>query len=190
MKSITQALIVSVLCLFSFTSMAQDSRYQEGISLNDLIRVVGERTGNTFVSNSNIKGSVNLIINFDNSSDKQLFDILNQALLLNNYGLVNKGEFYIILPTHDLKNKSSTLAINNDMTGDFVDTQNSEVITDIIHLKYLTASNAMIILKPLVARYGYISTIETHSVNSLIIVDHVANIERFRQLINEFDIPR
>ncbi|BCE00462.1 secretin N-terminal domain-containing protein [Marinicellulosiphila megalodicopiae] len=177
-----QAFALTLLCLFSPLTFSKNYDHLKEITLNELINIVGDTTGKSFVINDTLEGSVKLFIDFDNATNEQLFELLNQTLLLNNYGLVDKGSFYVVMPTGHLKNKSSKI----DTTGN---PQSSEVITETIELKNIKASNAVDILRPLVSKYGYITQIESSRVNSIIIVDHADNIQRLSDLIIELDQP-
>jgi general secretion pathway protein D len=183
MKKIMTSLAVSIALATAPLSFAADEEVlfppfeSKDTDIREFINMVGDFTGKSMIISNKINGKINL--NSRTSLTKEgLFDFLQLQLQMLQYTAHDNGTVVRVLPASEVKQLDSTVELNG------VDnSQNIE--TSIIEIKNLPAAELVPILRPFAARYGQVSVIT--STNSIIIVDHAANIERLQKIIKLMD---
>ena len=185
MKKISQCLLL----LAALSSMPAPSFTQEptesqatlnfvGADIESVVRAVGHFTGNTFVIDPRVKGTINLV------SEKpvnktQAFDMLGAVLRLQGYALVRTPTFVKVVPEADAKLQSSPVQIGK-LRGD-------QIATQIFHLNHESAAGLVAVLRPLISPNNTISADPSN--NSLVITDYADNLKRLSRIIGALDTP-
>ncbi|MCJ8312414.1 MAG: type II secretion system secretin GspD [Saccharospirillaceae bacterium] len=179
-------LTMTSLVLFTQFSVAQTKEEEPTWGLlfpnndiSELIEFVSKIVGKNFVVDQRVKGKVQIISGGDELTADEIYILFQEVLAALNYGLIEKDGFTSIVPTNQMRNLASKI----DYTGDV---EGNEFITAVIPVKNANVNDIIAILRPIIAKYGHIAPEKI--TNSVVIVDHADNIQRFRGLIKQFDI--
>ncbi len=170
----------ALLCLLLASSvvMAQPHRLNlQGASIQTMVATVGEITGLNFVLDPRVEGTVNVISNKDMTED-QIYDLFVSVLRVHGYGVVKSGNFIKIVPD-SVAAQDAIPSLSQERLSD------DQLVTQIIELTHVKASDIVPLLRPLVPQNG---TIMAHTdSNTLLISDRVGNVRRMRQIIQRID---
>lgn len=149
-----------------------------GADIESVVRAIGHFTGNTFVIDPRVKGTINLV------SEKpvnkaQAFDMLGAALRLQGYSLVRTPTFVKVVPEADAKLQSSPVQVGK-LRGD-------QIATQIYHLNHESAAGLVSVLRPLISPNNTIAADPSN--NTLIITDYADNLKRLSRIIGALDTP-
>jgi general secretion pathway protein D len=149
-----------------------------GADIESVVRAVGHYTGNTFVIDPRVKGTINLV------SEKpvtktQAFELLGSVLRLQGYAMVRTPNFVKVVPEADAKLQSSPVQVGK-LRGD-------QIATQIFHLNHESANALVAVLRPLISPNNTIAADSTN--NTLIITDYADNLKRLSRIITALDTP-
>lgn len=145
-----------------------------------VIKAVAEAIGQTILVDPKVKGTMTLV------SDKpltheQVLSSLAASLRLQGYALVKGSGFYRVVLEADAKLQGGPVAEGSSGS------QGDQVVTEVFHLRYESATNLVTILRPLIAPNNTITADPSN--NSLVITDYAENIHRLAKIINAVDAP-
>lgn len=147
--------------------------------LQTVVATVAEFTGKNFIIDPRVKGKVTVISAKPMSSD-EVYQTFLSLLEVHNFAAVEVGNIIKILPSVNAKQQG----------GSGVDTGvleiTDEIITRVIELKHVSASQLVPILRPLVPQQGHMAAYAP--TNVLIVSDRSANIKRLISIIESIDI--
>jgi len=185
-KRLFLILTMTSLVLFTQFSVAETKKDEQTWGLlfpdndiSELIEFVSKIVGKNFIVDQRVKGKVQIISGGDELTADEIYVLFQEVLASTNYGLIEKDGFTSIVPTNQMRNLASKI----DYTGDV---EGNEFITAVIPVKNANVNDIIAILRPIIAKYGHIAPEKI--TNSVVIVDHADNIQRFRGLIKQFDI--
>ncbi len=149
-----------------------------GADIESVVRALGHYTGNTFVIDPRVKGTINLV------SEKpvtktQAFELLGSVLRLQGYAMVRTPTFVKVVPEADAKLQSSPVQVGK-LRGD-------QIATQIFHLNHESANALVAVLRPLISPNNTIAADSTN--NTLIITDYADNLKRLSRIIAALDTP-
>lgn len=149
-----------------------------GADIESVIRAIGHYTGNTFIIDPRVKGTINLV------SEKpvtkmQAFEMLASVLRLQGYALVRTPDYVKVLPEADAKLQAAPVS-SGKLRGD-------QIATQIFRLNHESASGLLNVLRPLISANNTISADPTN--NTLIITDYADNLKRLSRIIASLDTP-
>ncbi len=192
MKKISQlaVLLFSLSCLPGLTDLpwslarAQDPSSNQaslnfvGADIENVVRAIGHFTGNTFVIDPRVKGTINLV------SEKpvtkaQAFDMLTSVLRLQGYAVVRTPDYIKVLPEADAKLQAAPVTTGK-VRGD-------QIATQIFRLNHESANGLVVILRPLISPNNTIAADPTN--NTLVITDYADNLKRLSRIIASLDVP-
>lgn len=126
---------VGVLCAFFILSIffvAPSARAQDpstnqatlnfvGADIESVVRAIGHYTGNTFIIDPRVKGTINLVSEKP-VTKKQAFDMLSSVLRLQGYAVVRTPDYVKVLPEADAKLQAVPVQTGK-LRGDQIATQ-------------------------------------------------------------------
>ncbi len=190
-------LVSLVIFLFSSFSYAQEITFDEILKLSKEAKKTGQvyfnfekidlklltyfissLTQKNIVLGTNIKGEVSLIFS-EPVSIKDAWNIYTSVLKSRNYVLVNKGNFYEIVPSSSSRN--STPPIEN------LDNNSEELITYVYKVQYVDIIQLANILRGLKSPRGVVFSY--NPANIVIITDTKSNVKNLKQVISFIDTP-
>jgi general secretion pathway protein D len=172
------------LLLFCATSLLPVARAEQiTLNLNNadieaLIKTVSEHTGKNFVIDPRVKGKVT-VISAHPMDREEFYQVFLSILEVHGFSTIPSGDVIKIVP--DVKAKQSGIpTVNglNNLPGD-------QVVTRIIQVKNVTATQLVPILRPLIPQEGHLAAYP--DTNVLIISDRRQNVDRLLKIIDSID---
>ncbi|MGD8908473.1 MAG: type II secretion system secretin GspD [Chromatiales bacterium] len=175
-------LLVS-LTLVVISSLQVVQAEQITLNLNNadieaLIKTVSEHTGKNFVIDPRVKGKVT-VISAHPMDREEFYEVFLSILEVHGFSTVPSGDLIKIVP--DVKAKQAGIPTLNDLSqlpGD-------QVVTRIIQVKNVTATQLVPILRPLIPQEGHLAAYP--ATNVLIISDRRQNVDRLLKIIGQID---
>jgi general secretion pathway protein D len=175
---------VFFVCVASPPAQAQDPASNQatlnfvGADIESVVRAIGHYTGNTFIIDPRVKGTINLV------SEKpvtktQAFEMLTSVLRLQGYAVVRTPDYVKVLPEADAKLQAAPVQTGK-LRGD-------QIATQIFRLNHESATGLVAVLRPLISANNTISADPTN--NTLIITDYADNLKRLSRIIASLDTP-
>ncbi len=149
-----------------------------GADIESVVRAIGHYTGNTFVIDPRVKGTINLVSEKP-VSKTQAFELLGSMLRLQGYSMVRTPNFVKVVPEADAKLQSSPVQVGK-LRGD-------QIATQIFHLNHENAATLVAVLRPLISPNNTIAADSSN--NTLIITDYADNLKRISRIIGALDTP-
>jgi general secretion pathway protein D len=178
------ALFIFCIYLVLSSARAQDPSTNRatlnfvGADIESVVRAIGHYTGNTFIIDPRVKGTINLV------SEKpvtktQAFEMLSSVLRLQGYAVVRTADYVKVVPEADAKLQAVPV-LTSKIRGD-------QIATQIFRLNHESAAGMATILRPLISANNTISSDPTN--NTLIITDYADNLKRLSRIIASLDTP-
>jgi len=145
-----------------------------------LISTVSKFTGKNFIIDPRVKAKVT-VISANTLSPEEVYEVFLSVLQVHGYAAVPTGSVIKIVP--EVNAKQGPLPLSSTKGSYAAD----ELITKIIRLDHVPASQLVPILRPLVPQQGHLAAY--NPTNTLIITDHAGNIKRLLKIIRSVDRP-
>jgi general secretion pathway protein D len=146
--------------------------------IDAVVKAVGEMTGRTFVVDSRVKGTVNVVSG--KPVPKSLaYPMLQSALRAQGFVTVEGAGFVKIVPEADGKTNPTPVGQGE------VAARGDQLITQVFTLKNESASQLVNVLRPLIVPNNTIAAYP--STNALIITDYADNLKRIERIIAAID---
>ncbi len=176
--------IAGALLLTWRGARAQDPSLNEatlnfvGADIESVVRAIGHFTGNTFIIDPRVKGTINLV------SEKpvgkvQAFEMLGSVLRLQGFAIVRTPGYIKVVPEAEAKLQAAPVQ-TGQVRGD-------QVATQIFRLNHESAAGLVAVLRPLISPNNTINADTTN--NTLIITDYADNLRRLARIIASLDAP-
>ncbi len=150
------------------------------VEITDIIKAISELTGKNFIIDSGVRGKITIVAP-SKITVAEAYKAFLSALAINGFTVVPSGSF--------LKVKSSRNAQRDSIetySGAYYP-NSDQMITRIIHLKHIQATQVNRDLRILPSKDGEISVYEP--TNSIIISDYGSNIDRVMKILSQLDLP-
>ena len=156
----------------------------DNIALRDLIRFVSNIMGRNFIyDEANLKGPVT-VLSPRSLTKEEVFRAFESVLNYFGFTIMATPEADKIVRAADAKG----MAVETLDRSKFMPLSPEERITTLVYPLHYLDSNAMVgVFRPLMSREAYVVSVA--SANSLIMIDTSANLQRFRTVIDEVDVP-
>ena len=146
----------------------------------DIVKAISELTGRNFMLDPGVRGKVTIIAP-SKITVAEAYKMFLSALAIHGYAIVPSDGYYKIRPSRaaqrdSIETYSGTYYPNTD-----------QMITKIIHLKYISADEVLKQFRNLATKDGDINAYAP--TNSLIISDFGTNVDRIVKIINQLDVP-
>jgi len=175
--------LLSLLLLLSATTQALADEITLNLKDADiraLISTVSKFTGKNFIIDPRVKAKVT-VISANTLTPEAVYEVFLSVLQVHGYAAVPTGSVIKIVPEVNAKQGPLPMAgKDDDFPGD-------ELVTKIIRLNHVPASQLVPILRPLVPQQGHLAAY--NPTNTLIITDHSGNIHRLMKIIASVDRP-
>jgi len=146
-----------------------------------LISTVSKFTGKNFIIDPRVKAKVT-VISANTLTSEAVYEVFLSVLQVHGYAAVPTGSVIKIVPA--VNAKQGPLPLSNKQNDNY---PADELITKIIRLEHVPASQLVPILRPLVPQQGHLAAY--NPTNTLIITDHAGNIKRLLKIIDGVDRP-
>jgi general secretion pathway protein D len=178
-----KALLLPVLlsvCIASPALADEITLNLKDADIRALISTVSKFTGKNFIIDPRVKAKVT-VISANTLTPEAVYEVFLSVLQVHGYAAVPTGSVIKIVPEVNAKQGPLPLSGKNDTFPD------DELITKIIRLDHVPASQLVPILRPLVPQQGHLAAY--NPTNTLIITDHAGNIQRLLKIIAGVDRP-
>ena len=179
-RTLFAASICVLTGLFSGSAAAEEAVRLDFVNadIDAVVKAVGEMTGRSFVVDSRVKGTVNVISG--KPIPKSLaYPMLQSALRAQGFITVEGNGFVKIVPEADGKTNPTPVVQGT------VEARGDRLVTQIFTLKNESAAQLVNVLRPLIAANNTIAAYP--STNSLIITDYADNLKRIERIIESID---
>jgi general secretion pathway protein D len=153
--------------------------FQE-VDLPTLIRFVSDLTKRNFVFDDRVRGKISIVAS-QKMSVQEVYAAFQSALLLAGFTTVTSGMITKIVPLEEAK----TSAIETIGPGNMA-VRSDEVVTELVRLKSVAATDALPIVQQLVSSKGVAAAYAAN--NTLLIIDSAPNIQRIRRVLDALDV--
>ncbi len=178
-----QGMLLSVLLSLFVTTQAiadEITLNLKDADIRALISTVSKFTGKNFIIDPRVKAKVT-VISAHTLTSEAVYEVFLSVLQVHGYAAVPTGSVIKIVPAVNAKQGPLPLSSNKDIFPA------DELITKIVRLDHVPASQLVPILRPLVPQQGHLAAY--NPTNTLIITDHAGNIQRLLKIIAGVDRP-
>ena len=178
-----RALLLSVFLSFCISTQAiadEITLNLKDADIRALISTVSKFTGKNFIIDPRVKAKVT-VISANTLTPEAVYEVFLSVLQVHGYAAVPTGSVIKIVPEVNAKQGPLPLSSNKEKYA------HDELITKIIRLDHVPASQLVPILRPLVPQQGHLAAY--NPTNTLIITDHAGNIRRLMKIIAGVDRP-
>ncbi len=180
--SAQKILLSVVLSLFISAQVMADeiTLNLKDADIRALISTVSKFTGKNFIIDPRVKAKVT-VVSAHTLTPEAVYEVFLSVLQVHGYAAVQTGSIIKIVPEVNAKQGPLPLSGKGDQFPE------DELITKIIRLDHVPASQLVPILRPLVPQQGHLAAY--NPTNTLIITDHAGNIQRLLKIISGVDRP-
>ena len=147
--------------------------------LTQIIQAVGEVTGKNFIIDPRVNAKVTMLSSTP-MSPQAFYEAFLAVLQVYGFVAVPSGKVIKIIPNTDERQFPS-----NDLPSGEVSSTSDELVTQIIQLKNLNATQLVPVLRPLIPPYGHLAPYTAG--NMLIISDRASNVSRIARIVQRMD---
>lgn len=178
-RHVLSGLFALLLCFNAFAD--EITLNLKDADIRALISTVSKFTGKNFIIDPRIKAKVT-VVSSNTMSEDEVYEVFLSVLQVHGFAAVPTGNIIKIIPMVNAKQGPLPLITDQKLRepGD-------ELITKIIRLDHVPASQLVPILRPLVPQQGHLAAY--NPTNTLIITDHAGNIQRLMKIIAGVDRP-
>ncbi|HZU96189.1 MAG TPA: secretin N-terminal domain-containing protein, partial [Planctomycetota bacterium] len=181
-------LVTGVAFVGAFVSepaRAQDQTIEikaESMSIKAFLDIVARDGGFTFIDEVGVTGDISLTTG--KMTPDEALELLRICLAEKGWGIVRTGKFVQIMTTEDLKKRGKfRVVVGKDPEAV---PESSEVVTQVIRLGRIKASDAKAAFETLKSREGSSSFVEP-STNTLVVTDTQTTIKRLLSIVKPLD---
>lgn len=150
------------------------------VDIATVVKFISDITKKNFVFDERVKGTITIIAPSKLSVD-EAFSLFTSVLELKGFTIIQSGKVYKIIPIAQAKQ------FGTEIVRDEATTVSDAYITRLIPLKYISSTNAVNFLKPIISKDGHIASFGPS--NMLMIVDSVTNIGKVLDILSSIDKP-
>ena len=174
MKFSSKYKILSLALLSISSVFAQDSFIlnYEDVDIKKVTQDIAQFSKKTIILDPRVKGKITIYSNA-NLNREQVWDVYLRTIQVNGFSAILEDGFLRVVPENEA---------TRDNTEDF---SGGSFETAVIPLKNRSTEEILPMIKPITGRQSHLSSIP--SVNSILLVDRVSNVERVRDLLNNLD---
>ena len=175
----TRLMAVLAVCasLLAAPLSAQHTLNVRDADIRAFVQDAAKVTGRTFILDSRVQGKVSVVTDRP-LSRSEYFEIFLSTLRANNLVAIptTRGA-YRIQPADGAASQPTRIGSRG--------AEGNQLVTEVVRLKSIVATEALETLRPLVSKQGSITS--NRNANSPVIVDYADNIRRIRSLVGEID---
>jgi len=145
-----------------------------------LITTVAEMTGRNFIVDPRVKGKVT-VISSKPLDEEEIYQVFLSILEVHGFSAVPSGDNIVKIIPH-VEAKQAGIP---EEPGGRPSLHGAEIVTRIVHVEYVNATQLVPILRPLIPQQGHLAAFPI--TNVLIISDTASNVDRIVRLIQRMD---
>ena len=179
--------LTALLSLATLAAAAPPVKQEEGATitpnykdadLSQIIQAVSEVTGKNFIIDPRVNAKVTML-SATPMSPAAFYEAFLAVLQVYGYVAVPAGKVIKIVPNTDARQLPS-IDLPNDVSS-----SSDEMVTQIITMKNIQASQLVPVLRPLIPQYGHLAAYAAG--NMLIISDRASNVNRIVRIVERMD---
>ena len=177
MKLAKQVFLVFFLFLGSINNAESQETYilnYEDVDIKKVTQDIAQFSKKTIILDPRVKGRISIYSNA-NLNRNQVWDVYLRTIQVNGFSAISEGGFVRIVPDNEATRDNNISQISS--SGDYQ--------TLVIPLENRSIEEVLPMIKPITGRQAHLSSIA--SINSILIVDRVSNVERIAKLISDLD---
>jgi general secretion pathway protein D len=148
-----------------------------------VIQAAAEIVGFNYVLAPAVRGKKVTVQTIGRIASDDVLNVLLTILDVNGLAAVRSGNLYRIIPREGALQSSVRIVVGRDVSPVRA---SDEILTQIVPLKYISATDAVNLLRPFVAQQGAVTS--HRETNLLIITDTAANIRRLLDILKLADV--
>ena len=174
MKFNSKYKILSLALLSICSVFAQDSFIlnYEDVDIKKVTQDIAKFSKKTIILDPRVKGKITIYSNA-NLNREQVWDVYLRTIQVNGFSAISEDGFLRVVPENEA---------TRDNTEGF---SGGSFETVVIPLTNRSTEEILPMIKPITGRQSHLSSIP--SVNSILLVDRVSNVERIKDLLNNLD---
>jgi general secretion pathway protein D len=175
-----RTLCIALLLVVSATAGAQETwRINlKNADIQEFISQIATITGRTFVVDPRVRGRVTVISNAS-LDENGIYELFLSVLRVHGLAAIESGDVIRIQQQTLAKQSGSPL-------DDVAQIDGEQIVTRVIAVQYVDASEVVQTLRPMVPQYGHLAAISRP--NAIIVSDHAENIVRLMGIIRRIDV--
>lgn len=146
----------------------------------DIVKAISELTGRNFILDPGVRGKVTIIAP-SKITVAEAYKMFLSALAIHSYAIVPSDGYYKIKAARQAQRDSI-----ETFSGSYYP-NSDQMITKIIHLKYISADEVLKQFRNITTKDGDINSYAP--TNSIIVSDYGSNVDRLVKIINQLDVP-
>jgi general secretion pathway protein D len=154
--------------------------------IDSVVGAFGHLLNRTFVIDPRVRGKITLETPRP-VSPQVAYELLQSALRLQGFAVVETGSIARVVPEADAKLQSGPVTAGRGTSGSAAAAGGDRVVTQIFRLNYESASNLVPVLRPLISPNNTIVAYPSN--NSLVVTDYASNLQRLGRIIATLDSP-
>ena len=177
MKLAKQVFLIFFLLLSSVNNAESQETYilnYEDVDIKKVTQDIAKKKKKTIILDPRVKGRISIYSNA-NLNRNQVWDVYLRTIQVNGFSAISEGGFVRIVPDNEATRDNNISSISS--SGDYQ--------TSVIPLENRSIEEVLPMIKPITGRQAHLSSIA--SINSILIVDRVSNVERIAKLISDLD---
>jgi general secretion pathway protein D len=155
----------------------------EDTDIYDVITTFCELLKLDYIIEGQVSGKVTLQT-FNKIAVEDLYSVLEQILALNNFTVVQSGNFYRFLPITEAVKKPLSIYYGKDA----IVPPNERLVIQIIPLRHISSQSMKKIVAPLLTKNA--SFIEIPETNNLMMIELASNVGRILKVVGALDIDK
>ncbi|MEZ4273560.1 MAG: secretin N-terminal domain-containing protein, partial [Myxococcota bacterium] len=152
--------------------------------LMDIVKLISEKTGKNFIVPEKLKSQKLTILSPTTINLNEAYQVFQAALAVNGVTLIRTGKFYKLVESKEAIKSTIPTCIG---TEDQCPKYSEQMVTQLIHLSHVEASQINPVLSALISKEGEVTIFQPS--NALIVSEWAPNLERVKRIITALDIP-
>ena len=148
--------------------------------IESVVGAFGNLLNRTFLIDPRVRGKLTLETP-QPVSRARAFELLQAALRVQGFAVVDSGALIRVVPEADAKLQSGSVQVGKAARG------GDQVLTQVFRLNYESATNLVPVLRPLITPNNTITAYPSN--NSLVVTDYAENLKRIAQIVASLDSP-
>jgi general secretion pathway protein D len=146
----------------------------EDVDIKKVTQDIAQFSKKTIILDPRVKGRITIYSNA-NLNREQVWDVYLRTIQVNGFSAISENGFVRVVPENEATRDNNISTISS--SGDYQ--------TSVIPLINRSIEEVLPMIKPITGRQSHLSSIP--SINSILIVDRVSNVERIIKLISDLD---
>ena len=177
MKLSKKLLLIYFLFFGSVNNLISEETFilnYEDVDIKKVTQDIAQFSKKTIILDPRVKGRITIYSNA--SLDRnQVWDVYLRTIQVNGFSAISENGFVRVVPENEATRDENISSISS--SGDYQ--------TSVIPLKNRSTEEVLPMIKPITGRQSHLSSIP--SINSILIVDRVSNVERINKILIDLD---